>query len=232
MRRRLWLVTLSARLLAGPVRRAAPAATALAGAWLLAACGRERVVAGQPVPAGATVLALGDSLTHGTGARAEQAWPAELARRTPWQVVNAGVPGDTAAQALQRLPALLSAHQPALVIVSIGGNDFLRHVEESRTRADIHRQCTLALEAGAQVLLVAVPRPTLAAAVTRSLDDHPLYAEIAAELRLPLHRQGWSQVLSDTRLRADRIHANAAGYLRFTEGLLQTLAAARLLPAG
>ena len=43
-------------------------------------------------------------------------------------MVNGGVPGDTSAQALARLPALLAEHRPALVIISIGGNDFLRRL--------------------------------------------------------------------------------------------------------
>jgi acyl-CoA thioesterase I len=241
MRRRTWLGTLPVGFLVGPAGLAALAgrvgrslwvgAALAGGAPLLAGCGRSRVVTGQPVPAGAPVLALGDSLTAGTGARPEQAWPAELARQTPWQVHNAGVPGDTAERALQRLPALLRAHRPALVIISIGGNDFLRHIEEARTRDAIRAQCALAVDAGAQVLLVGVPRPTLSAALTRVLDDHPLYAELATEMRLPLHRGGWAEVLSDPRLRADRIHANAEGQRRFAQGLLSTLRAAQLLPS-
>ena len=76
---------------------------------------------------------------------------------------------------------------------------------------------------GAQLLLIAVPRPTLAARVTGSLDDHPMYAELAQAMALPLHAGGWSAVLADERLRADAIHANAAGYERFAQGLLKTL---------
>ncbi|HEY0883859.1 MAG TPA: GDSL-type esterase/lipase family protein, partial [Ramlibacter sp.] len=74
----------------------------------LAACGRRRKMDG--IPAGAVVLALGDSLTWGTGATPETSYPAVLAGLTGWQVVNAGVPGDTSAAALARLPGLLQEH--------------------------------------------------------------------------------------------------------------------------
>ena len=100
----------------GLVRLAGVGALALLGATL-PGCERERRAA-QPVPAGATVLALGDSLTYGTGASADTAYPAVLAGLTGWHVVNAGVPGDISVQALARLPALLAEHSPTLIIVS------------------------------------------------------------------------------------------------------------------
>nr|WP_206779127.1 GDSL-type esterase/lipase family protein [Acidovorax sp. Root267] len=188
----------------------------------LAGCGRK-APRSQAVPTGATVLALGDSLTSGVGASADTAYPAVLARLTGWKVVNAGVSGDTSAQALERLPALLQTHQPALVIVGIGGNDFLRRQSASATRANIQRICTEARATGAQVLLVAVPELSLLAASTGRLSDHALYEEVASELKIPLHSKGWSGVLGDARLRSDQIHANAAGYERFAQGMVETL---------
>jgi acyl-CoA thioesterase I len=193
----------------------------------LAGCSRAPV-RGQPVPPGARVLALGDSLTFGTGATAETAYPAVLARLTGWDVVNAGVPGDTTRHALQRTQALLDVHRPALVLLCIGGNDLLRRQDEAAARDTIARIVQTVRAGGAQLLLVAVPRPTLAARFTGSLDDHPMYAELAETLTLPLHAGGWSDVLGDERLRADAIHANAAGYERFAQGLLATLRASGL----
>lgn len=186
----------------------------------LTGCGRKPV-RGRPVPAGGKVLALGDSLTFGTGAAPEASYPSVLAGLTGWDVVNGGVPGDTAAQALERLPALLDEHRPALVLVSIGGNDFLRRQPDDATRAAIERLCEAARAAGAQVMLIAEPRPTLAARVTGSLDDHPLYEAVAEKLKLPMYRRGWADVLQDERLRSDTIHANAQGYARFAQGLAE-----------
>ena len=123
----------------------------------LPGCGRKPL-RGDPVPVGAVVLALGDSLTFGTGAAPESAYPAALAALTGWQVVNAGVPGDTAAQALERLPGLLQEHRPALVLLGIGGNDFLRRLPEADTRRHIQAACEQVRAAAAQVLLIAVPQ--------------------------------------------------------------------------
>ena len=206
-------------------------------AWLLGAagalalacagCGRKRSAAA--LPPGTTVLALGDSITAGTGAEAAQAYPARLAALTGWKVVNAGVPSDTAAQALERLPALLAEHKPALVILSIGGNDLLRRLPADAAEAALRRCVTLARAAGAQVLLIGVPQPSLLAAAGAALSDHPMYERIADELKLPLHRGGWARVLGDAALRADPIHPNAAGYLAFAEGLALDLRGQGLL---
>ena len=135
---------------------------ALLGAMLLITAGAglpgcSRKPATQPVPAGATVLALGDSLTSGVGASADTAYPTLLAARTGWNVINAGVSGNTSAQALERLPALLQEHRPTLVIVSIGGNDFLRRLSLETTRTHLRRIGEQARASGAQVLLVAGP---------------------------------------------------------------------------
>ena len=194
----------------------------------IAGCGRKQAARAQLVPAGSTVLALGDSLTYGTGASPETAYPTVLAELSGWNVVNAGVSGNTSAQALERLPGLLAEHQPKLVIVSIGGNDFLRQLPEADTRANIIAICRQALGSGAQVLLVAVPKVSMVAALGQ-MSDHPLYADIAKELQLPLQSKGWSQVLADDKLRSDAVHANAQGYAEFAHSLHQTVLAAGLL---
>lgn len=189
----------------------------------LAACGRKKPTAAAALPRGSTVLALGDSITYGTGADAASSYPAQLAALTGWQVVNAGVPGNTAAQALERLPPLLAEHRPALVIVAIGGNDFLRRLPEAETESALRNAVMLARDAGARVVLVAIPQASVGAALGAGLSDSPLYLRLADELKLPLHAGGWSKVLGDDKLRADRIHANAAGYRAFAEGLAVTL---------
>jgi len=201
-------------------RRGLLAAACAAAA--LAACGRKPPALAA-LPAGAPVLALGDSITFGTGAPREASYPAVLAQVTGWNVVNAGVPGDTSAGALARLPALLGEHRPQLVLVSIGGNDFLRRLPLADTRANIRAICMQAAASGAQVVLVGVPEPKALAAVTRSLSDHGLYEELAGELKLPLHAGGWSEVLGDPALKSDAIHGNARGYEVFARGLAERL---------
>ena len=167
------------------------------------------------LPAGSTILALGDSLTAGYAADAEAAYPAVLASLTGWQIINGGVSGNTSAQALARLPALMR-RQPQLVLVSIGGNDFLRKVPEADTRSNIRQIVQQIKAAGVPAVLVAVPYFTTGALFGR-LSEHPMYEELAAELKLPLFKGSWAEVLGNKKLKSDQIHANAQGYRVFAE---------------
>ncbi|MDR2127807.1 MAG: GDSL-type esterase/lipase family protein, partial [Burkholderiaceae bacterium] len=196
----------------------------------LAACGKTTGKA-KPLGSGAVVLALGDSLTYGVGATQDAAYPARLAQLTGWNVINAGISGETSTETLQRLPELLARHNPQLVIVSIGGNDFLKRQSQQATRDNVHAICEQALQSGAQVLLVAVPQASLTAALGH-ISDHPLFAEVASQLEIPLMRDGWSSILSDENLLADRVHPNAQGYEKFTSKLVDTLREAGLLLRG
>ena len=169
------------------------------------------------LPEGSTILALGDSLTAGYGADAAAAYPAVLAGFTGWQVINGGVSGNTSAQALARLPALMR-RQPQLVLVSIGGNDFLRKVPEADTRSNIRQIVQQIKAAGVPAVLVAVPYFTTGALFGR-LSEHPMYEELAAELNVPLLKGAWAEVLGDKKLKSDQIHANAQGYRVFAENM-------------
>ncbi len=187
---------------------------------LLAACGGQRA---EPLPPGSVVLALGDSLTAGYGLDPEQAWPALLAARTGWQIVNGGVSGDQTADALARLPALMDAHAPKLVLVTLGGNDMLRKLPEAQTRGNLARILALTGSRGAQPVLLATPRPSVAGVVFQRLSAAPFYAEIARERKVPLIEDAIAEVLSDPDLKLDQLHPNAEGQRVLADKLFDAL---------
>ncbi len=193
---------------------------AAAGA-LLAACGKAPK---QPrLAPGSTVLAFGDSVTYGTGAGPGEDWPTRLAAATGWRVINAGLPGDTAAAAGERLPPLLAAEPPALVIVELGGNDFLRRRPSTAVKEDLRQIVRRAVASGARVVLVAVPELSLLGALTRRPSDSPIYRELADEEGIPVIESVFSDILGQPELCADQIHPNAEGYRRMADGLLAGL---------
>lgn len=179
----------------------------------------------QALPRGTRVLALGDSLTAGYGVNPGEAWPVLLASRTGWEIVNAGISGDTTAGGLQRLPVLLEEHSPALVIVSLGGNDMLRRVPQLETIANLNRILDLIHAHGAKTVLLATPKPSITGAVFNSLSAADFYQLIAESHKVPLIEDALPDVLSDPKLKADALHPNAAGHLLLTEKLFKSLKA-------
>ncbi|MFC2563032.1 MAG: GDSL-type esterase/lipase family protein [Kingella oralis] len=181
---------------------------------LLAGCGRRRF---RKLVAGDAILAVSDSLTAGFGAPKGADYPAQLAQILGHKVINGGVSGDTSAQALARLPDLL-VQKPKLVVVSIGGNDFLQRQPESGTRENIRKMVADIRATGVPAVLVAIPHFTTGA-LLGMVSEHPLYAELADELDVPLLKGAWADILGDKDLKSDAVHANAAEYRLFAEQL-------------
>ncbi len=198
--------------------------TLLAGccaAVFLAGCKKAvKLAAIQP---GQTVLAFGDSVTFGLGASRGEDWPSLLAQKTGWNVVNAGVSGDTAQNGKNRIQALLNAHRPALVIIEIGGNDFLRRQPSKAVKEDIRLMIKAARQTDAQVALVAVPELSLLGLVAGKPSDSPIYEELADEEKVALIPNVFSETLARPELCADRIHPNALGYQFMAAGMYARL---------
>lgn len=176
----------------------------------LAACGEAEKL--PALPSGSVVLALGDSLTAGAGVSPEQAWPTLLAANTGWQVINGGVNGNTSGDALKRLPALLEEHRPALVLLTLGGNDMLRRLPPQQIEENLVRMIVRCKAVGAQVVVVATPLPSLTGAVLRNLSAPEFYRQVAAAHQVPLIEDAIAEVLSDPLLKGDQIHPNAEGH--------------------
>lgn len=178
---------------------------------LLAACDRAPTL--PKLNSHDVIVAFGDSLTHGTGASDDTAYPAVLATLTGRTVINAGVPGDTTTSGLQRLPAVLAEYRPRLVLLCLGGNDMLRKQPTAATENNLRLLVQTIQASGAQVVLIGVPEPKLFGGAP------DFYARIADEMQLPLEREAFNDVLKDNRLKSDPIHANADGYRQVAERL-------------
>ena len=111
-----------------------------------------------------TLLVLGDSISAAYGMDLEQGWVTLMdrrlaAERSGWRVVNASISGDTTDGGLRRLPQLLESHQPAMVLIELGGNDGLRGFPIQRMRDNLSAMVQQAQARGAQVALLSMAIP-------------------------------------------------------------------------
>ena len=198
---------------------ASPSAWRHALLWVaalaLGGCGDAPILA--RLAPDAVVLAFGDSITFGTGAAEAESYPAQLERLIGRKVVRAGVPGEVSAQALARLPAALEEHQPRLLVLCIGGNDFLRNLGQAQVAANVRAMIRLVKDKGADVVLLGTPEKGLLVTPPK------FYAEIAQEFRIPYEGQVVGEILRSAELKSDPIHPNARGYRLIAERVAELL---------
>lgn len=109
------------------------------------------------------LVCFGDSLTAGYGTEAGHSYPDYLQKdldqlHLPYRVVNEGVSGNTTKDGVSRLNQVL-ARKPAIVVVEFGGNDGLRGLPLSQTRANLDRIVDMLLKAGIQVAIAGITLP-------------------------------------------------------------------------
>ena len=121
-------------------------------------------------------------------------------------VINAGVPGDTTASALERLESDVLSHDPKVVILTLGGNDFLNRVPKEETLKNMETIVDRLQSRGAMVVLAAVQTGFWGDAYS---DD---YKKLARQKHFVLIPNVLKDVLFDPRYKYDQIHPNTEGY--------------------
>ncbi|MBD9425601.1 arylesterase [Pseudomonas sp. PDM15] len=137
-----------------------------------------------------TVLVIGDSISAALGLDTRQGWVSLLQNRLQeggfaHRVVNASISGDTSSGGLARLPALLSQHQPQLVIIELGGNDGLRGQPPAQLQQNLARMVDVSTAAGAKVLLLGMRLPpNYGQRYTEAFAQ--VFSDVAADKQVPL----------------------------------------------
>lgn len=163
---------------------------------------------------GETLIALGDSLTFGEGVQPSENYVSVLSSKLGVPIVNAGVSGDTTAMALARLPDILEKYpHPKLVIVMLGGNDFLQRLSKEETYGNLSKIIAIIQARGAIVLLVGVRGGIF----TDSFADE--YGKLAKEYKTAYVPNILKGILGKPELLADTIHPNAKGHAKMAEKL-------------
>lgn len=183
-------------------------------------CGEAKRTA---VSEDAVIVAFGDSLTYGVGASTQDNYPSVLGKLINREVICCGVSGETTKQGLRRLPKVLEKYSPQILLLCLGGNDFLRKHSQKSTIANLEKMIKLAQQQQVEVVLIGVPRPSI------FLSTAEFYEQLAEKYHLVYEGEVLETILAKKSLKADPIHPNAAGYAQMAQAIANTLRSSGLV---
>jgi lysophospholipase L1-like esterase len=168
------------------------------------------------VPCGETIVCFGDSLTAGIGGGKGMDYPSRLARLIGTDIINAGVPGDTTARALDRVGAVLEL-QPRIVMITLGGNDLKNGVGREVAFKNLEEIVRRFQDNGALVIIGGLDVPFWG----RGFGD--AYEELAEKTGSVLVANILQGIFGKPDLMSDRIHPNSEGYAVMAQYFYQAL---------
>ena len=194
------------------------------------------------MPEGKPIVCFGDSLTEGYGAGGagrvdkSKSYPAFLQRKVKMPVVNSGISGDTTAGALARLESDVLSHDPQMVIILLGANDFFQQRPVAQAKTNLQEIINRTRDEDRKIYLVSFIGDlnwessildTIAGAfmseyTTLLIEYGRMFNELISENRdiyfIPNIWQGvWRTHMSDP------IQPNASGYERIAETIYQAI---------
>jgi acyl-CoA thioesterase I len=177
------------------------------GLLIVTSCQNHLSIKNLKTGTGKQVIVLGDSITSGYGVSQKEAFPSVLSQQLGLPILNRGVSGDTTAMGLSRLQKDVLSAQPWLVIVELGGNDFLRRIPIAETENNLRQIVASIQNQGAIVVLLGINIGPFKG------DYQKLYTRLAQATQSYLIPEIFKGVLDDPRYRQDDvIHPNAEGH--------------------
>lgn len=191
-------------------------------------CGCEQHSPATPAPAPlaqkalkGTIVAVGDSLTAGYGVNETDTYPAQLEKKLQaagfnWQVVNAGISGETSSGTLSRVSWVLKL-KPDVVILETGANDGLRGIDPQITKKNIDETVRLLKENRVTVILAGMRMVTSMGRdyTSEFAAIYPAVAKKHSLILIPFFLKDVAGV--QTLNQEDGIHPVAEGYRIITD---------------
>ena len=159
---------------------------------------------------GTTIVAFGDSLIYGVGATQGHDVISLLSQKIGQPIINKGVSGNTTADGLARIDLVL-ADNPKIVILRLGGNDYLRKVPLGTTFANLGTIIEKIHAHGSAVLLLGVRGGLL----RDTYGSH--FEELAEKYQTGFVPNVLDDLIGTPELMADTIHPNDKGYIKMAD---------------
>lgn len=178
--------------------------------WLLLSGGQSVSSFTNYPPRNNTIVAFGDSLVQGVGASEGNDLFSQVSRLTGKRIINHGVSGNTTADGLRRIDEVLD-EKPGLVIVVLGGNDYLRKVPREETFANLGSIVSRIQKEGAVVIVAGVR----GGIVSDNFEEE--YEKIAETYKTGYVSNILKGLIARDEYMSDAIHPNDAGYAVIAE---------------
>ncbi|MDR3178181.1 MAG: arylesterase [Campylobacteraceae bacterium] len=167
----------------------------------------------------AVILAFGDSITQGYGAKEGESYPSKLSKLLNMKIINGGISGETSDIGLSRLPDTLALYKPSIVILCHGGNDILRKRDLQIAKQNLAKMIELIHASGAEVVFVGIP----ALKGIGIIDTASFYDELANQYGLIYDDETLEQIIKTPSLKSDQIHPNKDGYTLLAQNMEKLL---------
>lgn len=174
------------------------------------------------------IIAFGDSLTAGFGLLEKESYPYLLQEKLKaegydYEVVNAGVSGDTSIGGLERIDWVLEMDNVQILILELGANDMLRRMPVANMKRNLAKIIEKAQAKKVRVLLCGMLAPPNVGAQYQR-DYQMAFPDLASEYKvdfLPFLLE--SVALNRDLNQGDGIHPNAEGSKIMTENVYKAL---------
>lgn len=162
------------------------------------------------------IVAFGDSLINGVGATAGNNFISQTSRALKIPIKNLGIPGNTTADGVARLGEVY-AEDPGVVLVLLGGNDYLRKVSPEETWKNLDYIVKSLTDRGIVVVLLGVRGGLLR-------DNYEeKFEELSKKYKTAYVPDVLDGVLLNKELMYDAVHPNDAGYAKIAQRVIPVL---------
>jgi len=220
---------------------------ALTLVWGITSCASNGAATSGSSPVQETIVCLGDSLTSGYNATTlgkddkKKAWPAVLQNKVNIPVINAGVGGNNTAQGLARVKRDVLSKNPRIVIIELGGNDWLQTIPMDTIKDNLQKIIDMVNDGNRKIYLVTFTFPKMnepynltawdgkkryTATFTPEMYEQykNMYIALASSNNIEFIEDiGDGVFVAKEYISADNMHPNAKGYEIMADNIFKAL---------
>lgn len=169
------------------------------------------------------LVTIGDSLANGYGVNLVDSFAYKIANNLNQKEIKLGINGEITSELLSRIDSeLTSINNISAIIISIGGNDFIRGIDKNIIKNNLNMIIKKAKNYSSCVVVLGVPSD-VKSAIIGGVDA--VYKNVIKENNVILDDISMPKILKTYNLKLDAIHPNAAGHQIITDNIIDKIKA-------